>query len=123
MLDYIASLPGRSGALSTDAQLTALENEIKRYRFENQPVFGYGGRCDRGNAENSMEAMTGLRTGSGSWEAEGRTQSGFENSSGILSGSTIQKYRHLTELDRECIVHLIEKILIYDGKHSRCASI
>ena len=27
-----------------------------------------------------------------------------------------KKYRHLTELDRECIVHLIEKILIYDGK-------
>ena len=27
-----------------------------------------------------------------------------------------KQYQHLTELDRECIVHLIEKILIYDGK-------
>lgn len=26
------------------------------------------------------------------------------------------KYQNITELDRECIVHLIENILIYDGK-------
>ena len=41
----------------------------------------------------------------------------MENSSGNIEWiEQFKKYRHLTELDRECIVHLIEKILIYDGK-------
>ena len=41
----------------------------------------------------------------------------MENSYGNLEWiEPFKKYRHLTELDRECIVHLIEKILIYDGK-------
>ena len=41
----------------------------------------------------------------------------MENSSGNIEWiEQFKKYRYLTELDRECIVHLIEKILIYDGK-------
>ena len=47
---------------------------------------------------------------------EERSQA-MENSSGNIEWiAQFKKFQHLTELDRECIVHLIERILIYDGK-------
>lgn len=49
VLDYIASLPEQERRIiNYDAQMTALENEIKRYQdLKIQPVFGHGGRCDQ----------------------------------------------------------------------------
>ena len=41
----------------------------------------------------------------------------LENDSGCIEWiAEFKRYQHLKKLDRECIVHLIDRILIYEGK-------
>ena len=94
--------------------MTALENEIKRY--QDLKINLYSDMADGViSREEYKEFHAGYDRRIGKLKDE-RSQA-MENSSGNIEWiEQFKKYRHLTELDRECIVHLIEKILIYDGK-------
>ena len=122
VLDYIASLPEQERRIiNYDAQLTALENEIKRYQDLKINLYS-----DMADGVISREEYREFHAGYDRRIADRQRQLGklkdersqaLENSSGNIEWiEQFKKYRHLTELDRECIVHLIEKILIYDGK-------
>lgn len=122
VLDYIASLPEQERRIiNYDAQMTALENEIKRYQDLKINLYS-----DMADGVISREEYKEFHAGYDRRIADRQRQLGklkdersqaMENSSGNIEWiEQFKKYRHLTELDRECIVHLIEKILIYDGK-------
>lgn len=122
VLDYIASLPEQERRIiNYDAQMTALENEIKRYQDLKINLYS-----DMADGVISREEYREFHAGYDRRIADRQRQLGklkdersqaMENSSGNIEWiEQFKKYRHLTELDRECIVHLIEKILIYDGK-------
>ena len=121
VLDYIASLPEQERRIiNYDAQMTALENEIKRYQDLKINLYS-----DMADGVISREEYKEFHAGYDRRIADRQRQLGklkdersqaMENSSGNIEWiEQFKKYRHLTELDRECIVHLIEKILIYDG--------
>lgn len=122
MLEYIAQLPAQERRIiNYDAQIETLETEIQRYQDLKVNLYS-----DMADGVISREEYREFHAGYDRRIAERQRQLGklreerdqaMENSSGNIEWiEQFKKYQHLTELDRECIVHLIEKILIYEGK-------
>ena len=122
VLDYIAALPEQDRRIiNYDSQVAALENEITRYQDLKVNLYS-----DMAEGVISREEYREFHAGYDRRIADRQKQLGrlkeertqvMENSSGNIEWiKQFKQYQHLTELDRECIVHLIEKILIYDGK-------
>ena len=107
--------------INYDAQVATLESEITRY--QDLKVNLYSDMADdvisreeyREFHANYDRRIADRQKQLGRLKEE-RSQA-MENSSGNIEWiAQFKKFQHLTELDRECIVHLIERILIYDGK-------
>ena len=122
VLEYIATLPEQDRrVINYDAQVTALESEIARY--QDLKVNLYSGMAD---GIISREEYHEFHAGYDHRIADRQRQLGklkeercqfLENSSGNVEWiEQFKKYENMPELDRECIVHLVERILIYDGK-------
>lgn len=122
MLEYIAQLPAQERRIiNYDAQIETLETEIRRYQDLKVNLYS-----DMADGVISREEYREFHAGYDRRIAERQRQLGklkeerdqaMEHSSGNIEWiEQFKKYQHLTELDRECIVHLIEKILIYEGK-------
>ena len=122
LLDYIAALPEQDRRIiNYDAQVTALESEISRYRDLKVNLYS-----DMADGIISREEYKEFHAGYDRRIAERQRQLGkikdersqvLENSSGNIEWiEQFKQYRHLTELNRECIVHLVERIMIYEGK-------
>ena len=122
VLDYIAALPEQDRRIiNYDAQVAALESEITRYQDLKVNLYS-----DMADGVISREEYREFHANYDRRIADRQKQLGrlkeersqaMENSSGNIEWiAQFKKFQHLTELDRECIVHLIERILIYDGK-------
>lgn len=122
LLEVIAALPEQErNIINYDAQMTALENEIQRYQDLKINLYS-----DMADGIISREEYKEFHAGYDRRIAERQKQLGrlrgersqaMENSSGSIEWiEEFKRYRCIAELNRECIVHLIEKILIYDGK-------
>ena len=107
--------------INYDAQVAALESEITRYQDLKVNLYS-----DMADGVISREEYREFHANYDRRIADRQKQLGrlkeersqaMENSSGNIEWiAQFKKFQHLTELDRECIVHLIERILIYDGK-------
>lgn len=122
LLTYIAGLPEQERQIiNFDAQISALESEIKRYQDLKINLYS-----DMADGIINREEYKEFHAGYDRRIADRRRQlkklqeernQAMENSTGNIEWiAQFRKYQNITELDRECIVHLIEKILIYDGK-------
>lgn len=123
VLDYIASLPEQQRMIfSFDAQLTKLEEEIKR--FQDLKLNLYSDMSDGIiSKEEYLEFRSGYdrkiqaRQRSILQLKEEREQAVESNQRQILWIKLFKQYENITELQRSIIVNLIERIVIYDAKH------
>ena len=123
VLDYIASLPEQQRMIfSFDAQLTKLEEEIKR--FQDLKLNLYSDMSDGIiSKEEYLEFRSGYdrkiqaRQRSICQLQEEREQAVESNQRQILWIKLFKQYENITELQRSIIVNLIERIVIYDAKH------
>lgn len=122
VLEQIAALPEQERRfINYDTQITSLEGEIQRYQDLKVNLYS-----DMADGIISREEYREFHAGYDRRITEKKRQiaklqeertQALENGSGSVAWiEQFMKYRNITELDRECIVHLIENILIYDGK-------
>ena len=107
---------------SFDAQLTKLEEEIKR--FQDLKLNLYSDMSDGIiSKEEYLEFRSGYdrkiqaRQRSICQLQEEREQAVESNQRQILWIELFKQYENITELQRSIIVNLIERIVIYDAKH------
>lgn len=122
VLEQIAALPEQErNIINYDAQITSLEAEVQRYQDLKVNLYS-----DMAEGVISREEYKEFHAGYDRRIAEKKRQlaklqeertQALENGSGNVEWiEQFMKYQNITELDRECIVHLIENILVYDGK-------
>lgn len=123
MLEYIASLPEQQRKVfDYDAQLTRLEDEIKRYQdlklnlysdmadgmISKEEYLEFRGGYDR-RIQERQKAMIQIKE-----ERLLTVENGERHSEWI---DLFRQYENITELQRAVVVNLIERIVIYDAKH------
>ncbi|MCD8103925.1 MAG: recombinase family protein [Lachnospiraceae bacterium] len=121
ILDYIASLPEHQRSIfNYDAQITKLEAEIERYK--NLKLNLYSDMSDGViSREEYMEFRAGYDRKIASCQqslgkiTEERRQAVDNNDRHSGWIEIFRQYRNITELHREVIVNLIERIVIYDS--------
>ena len=123
VLDYIASLPEQQRKVfDYDAQLTRLEDEIKRYQdlklnlysdmadgmISKEEYLEFRSGYDR-RIQERQKAMVQIKE-----ERLLTVENGERHSEWI---DLFRQYENITELQRAVVVNLIERIVIYDAKH------
>ena len=122
LLNFIATLPEQNRhVINYDVQISAVEAEIAHYHDLKLRLHGdmTDGIISR---EEFLEFDAGYKRKIDEREKkiaklkEDRSRA-LENDSGCIEWiAEFKRYQHLKKLDRECIVHLIDRILIYEGK-------
>lgn len=122
VLEQIAALPEQERhIINYDAQITSIEEEIQRYQdlkinLYSDMADGIISREEYKEFHAGYERRINEKKHQLAKLQEERSQA-LENGSGNVEWiEQFMRYQNITELDRECIVHLIEDILIYDGK-------
>ena len=123
VLDYIASLPEQQRKVfDYDAQLTRLEDVIKRYQdlklnlysdmadgmISKEEYLEFRSGYDR-RIQERQKAMVQIKE-----ERLLTVENGERHSEWI---DLFRQYENITELQRAVVVNLIERIVIYDAKH------
>ena len=123
VLDYIASLPEQQRKVfDYDAQLTRLEEEIRRYQdlklnlysdmadgmISKEEYLEFRAGYDR-KIQERQKAVVQIKE-----ERQLTVENGGRHSEWI---DLFRQYENITELQRAVVVNLIERIVIYDSKH------
>jgi hypothetical protein len=123
VLDYISSLPEQQRAIfNYDAQVAKLNEEIERFQELKLNLYS-----DMSDGIISREEYLEFRTGYDKKIADRqrsianirdeREHAVESNDRKIKWIELFKQYRNITELQRNVIVNLIERIIIYDAKH------
>lgn len=123
VMEYISSLPeSQREIINYDAQITKRKEELQRYQDLKLNLYS-----DMADGIISKEEYLEFKAGydrkiSASQKAilrltEERTQAVHENEQEIPWIQMFRQYENITELHRNVLVNLIEKIVIYDAEH------